>query len=405
MLFEKLEERGFVYQTTDKEKVKDMINNQKVTFYYGVDPTADSLHIGHCMSFFLIRQLQKAGHTPIIVFGGATALIGDPTGKSEMRKMIDEQTVLKNIENIKKLVKKFLYEDETHKIIFENNLDWFKGYDYVNFMRDIGVHFNVNKMLTTDAFTRRMETGGLTFLEMGYMLMQAYDFLYLNRKYGCKLEVGGSDQWANILAGAELGRKVNFLDGKDQDAFQGLTIPLLVNADGIKMGKTEKGAVWVDETKTSPLDFYQYFYNIDDRDCEKLFKLMTELSLNDISELINNDIREAKHRLAYEITAIVHGKDEAEKAQQTAKQMFSGNNFENAPEYIQTQYPINICELMKNCGLANSTSEARRLISQGGVSVNGEKLTDFNLQVTQQLVGEGYIIKKGKKSFIKVVKG
>ena len=405
MLFEKLEERGFVYQTSDKEKVKDMINNQKVKFYYGVDPTADCLHIGHCMSFFLIRQLQKAGHTPIIVFGGATALIGDPTGKSDMRKMISEETVLKNIENIKKLVKKFLICDEQHEVIFENNLDWFKGYDYINFMRDIGVHFNVNKMLTTDAFTRRMEQGGLTFLEMGYMLMQAYDFLYLNRKYDCKLEVGGSDQWANILAGAELGRKVNFLEGKDQDAFQGLTIPLLVNADGVKMGKTEKGALWVDEEKTPVLDFYQYFYNIDDRDVEKLFKLMTELPLNDISQLITNDIREAKHRLAYEITALVHGEENAKKAQQTAKEMFAGNNFDNAPEYNQVGFPVGICELMKNCGLAGSTSEARRLISQGGVSVNGEKLTDFNLVVNEDMINDGFIVKKGKKAFIKIVKG
>ena len=405
MLFEMLEERGFIYQTSNKEKVKEMLNNQKVTFYFGVDPTADCLHIGHCMPLFLIRHLQKAGHKTIIVFGGATALIGDPSGRTDMRKMISEETVLKNIENIKCIVKKFLYDDKENPVIYLNNLDWYKGYDYIEFMRDIGAHFNVNKMLATDAFTRRMEQGGLTFLEMGYMLMQAYDFLYLNKNYNCQLEVGGSDQWANILAGAELGRKINFQEGKDQDAFQGLTIPLLTNADGVKMGKTEKGAIWVDSSKTSVLDFYQYFYNIDDRDCERLFKLMTDLPLDEISSLINQDIREAKHRFAYEITKIVHGSEEALKAQQTAKQIFSGSNFDNAPEYAQSEFPINICELMKNCELVNSTSEARRLISQGGVSVNGEKLADFNLQVTEDMVSDGYIIKKGKKAFIKVVKG
>lgn len=403
MLFENLEDRGFIYQTTDKSVVKKMINDQKTTIYLGVDPTADCLHIGHCMPLFLLRHLHKAGHKILIVFGGATAMIGDPTGKSDMRKMIDEQTVLANIEKIKLVVEKFFENTQENPITYLNNLDWFRGYDYINFMREIGVHFNVNKMLTSDAFTRRMQEGGLTFLEMGYMLMQAYDFLYLNRNYGCKLEIGGSDQWANILAGAELGRKINFLEEKDQDAFQGLTIPLLTNCDGVKMGKTEKGAIWVDSQKTSVLDFYQYFYNIDDKDCKKLFLLLTNLDTEQIQQILNSDIREAKHRLALEVTAIVHGYEQARIVQQTALAMFGGVSFENAPKYKNNSFPINICELMKNSGLTQSTSEARRLIIQGGVSLNGEKISDFNMQITRQMIGDGIVIKKGKKSFVKVV--
>ena len=272
-LFETLKERGYIYQTTNQEEVKKLLNGEPTVAYVGIDPTADSLHLGHCLPLVMAKYLQDAGHKIIIVLGGATAMIGDPSGKTDMRKMVTSDFVNKNRPGIEESISKFIRLDGDNPAIIVNNADWFKGYDYIDFMRDIGVHFNVNKMLSCDAYAKRIENGGLTFFEMGYMLMQAYDFVYLNKKYGCRLEFGGSDQWANILAGADLGRKLAIMEGKDAETFQAFTNVLLLNADGKKMGKTEKGALWVNKEKCSPYEFYQYFYNCDDRDVEKLLRI------------------------------------------------------------------------------------------------------------------------------------
>lgn len=404
-LFETLVERGYIYQTTNEEQVKKILNGEPSCMYVGIDPTADSLHIGHCLPLIMAKYLQDAGHKIIIILGGATAMIGDPSGRNDMRKMVQGDFVEKNRAGLEKAISKFIKLDGENPALVLNNADWYKGYDYINFMRDIGVHFNVNKMLSCDAYTSRLASGGLTFFEMGYMLMQAYDFVYLNRKYGCRVEFGGSDQWANIVAGADLGRKLSIMEGKDPETFQAFTNVLLLNAEGKKMGKTEKGALWVSKEKCSPYDFYQYFYNCDDRDVKKLFKILTYLPLNEIESIMSSDIRLAKRKLAFEITKLVHGEEEAKKAEETAKALFNGGvDLENAPEIIIDEY-MPISDVIVKAGFANSKGEARRLVEQGGIIVNGERVQSFNKLLTAEDFQKGYmLLKKGKKNFVKVIK-
>ena len=404
-LYETLVERGYIYQTTNEEQVRKLLNGEPTCMYVGIDPTADSLHIGHCLPLILAKYLQDAGHKIIIVLGGATAMIGDPSGRNDMRAMVQSDFVEKNRAGIEKAISKFIKLDGDNPALVLNNAEWFKGYDYIDFMRDIGVHFNVNKMLSCDAYTSRLASGGLTFFEMGYMLMQAYDFVYLNKHYGCRVEFGGSDQWANIVAGADLGRKLSILEGKDPETFQAFTHVLLLNAEGKKMGKTAKGALWVNKDKCSPYDFYQYFYNSDDRDVERFFKILTYLPLEDIAEIMKSDIRDAKRRLAFEITKLVHGEEEAKNAEETAKALFSGGvDLENAPTLKISEF-LNMADLLVQAKFASSKGEARRLIEQGGITLNNEKVDSFTRFLTAEDFEKGYaLLKKGKKSFIKIVK-
>ncbi len=402
-LYETLKERGYVYQMSNEENVRKIVNGEPTTVYVGIDPTADSLHIGHFFSLMMIKYFQDAGHRVIVLIGGATAMVGDPSGRTDMRKMLTEEQVQHNLNEVKALVERFVETKGENPAKIVSNAEWFKGYDYVNFMRDVGTYFNVNKMLSNDAYARRMEEGGLTFLEMGYMLMQAYDFVYLNQKFGCNLQVGGSDQWGNMVAGTELGRKMAFADGKTHN-LECLTCPLLTNSEGQKMGKTAKGALWVAREKTSVYDFYQYFYNIQDKDVETLLRLFTRIPLNEINELVSSDIIKAKKRMAFEITKLVHGQDEAEKAVAMAENLFA-NGGDDAPvvEIEKTSFPMGICDLLFECKLAPSKSEARRLIQGGAISFKNEKVERFDLSVTLNDIGEGALIKKGKKSFIKVI--
>lgn len=407
-LFEELKTRGYIYQTTDEEKVKEILDGEPRTIYMGVDPTADSLHIGHCFPLIVLRKLQDRGHKIIVLIGGATAMVGDPTGKTDMRKMITQDFINANLENVKKIIGKFLKLDGENPAIIVNNYDWFKDFKYIEFMREVAVHFNVNKMLASDACKTRLNEGGLTFFEMGYQLMQAYDFFYLNRNYGCVLQIGGSDQWANILAGADYGRKINNLEGKDEEAFQAMTVPLLTNSEGKKMGKTEKGAVWVLKEKMSPFEFYQYFYNIQDADVEKMLKLLTNVPMSEIEELMKGDIRVTKQRMAYEITKFVHGQADADDALKVSLEMYSQDNFDDAPsvEFAKSNVEngIKLIDLMTEIGFFASKSEARRMIEQNAVSVNGEKVTDIEKQITLNDFKQGYLLlKRGKKNYLKVM--
>ena len=404
-LFEELQERQFVYQMTDEEQIKKLCNGEPIAVYVGIDPTADSLHIGHVISLLMLQKFQNAGHKAIVLLGGATAQIGDPSGRNDMRSMVTNEFIENNYKKIKESVGRFLKLDGDNPAIIVNNADWINNYSYINFMRDIGAHFNVAEMLASDACKSRMESGGLTFLEMGYQLIQAYDFVYLNRKYNCKLEIGGSDQWGNIVAGAKLGRKLNILEGKDAEAFQALTCPLLLNSEGKKMGKTEKGAMWIDKNKTSPFDFFQYFYNRDDSDVEMLLIRLTDLSLEKIKELMSGDIREAKRVMAYEITKRIHGKEDADMALEMSENLFKNKNFDDAPEFKISEQCFGICDVLVACNFCSSKGEARRLIAQGGISVNDNKLTDANYCLSNNDFENGFaLIKKGKKQFIKIVK-
>ena len=405
-LYEELKNRGYIYQTTNEEKVKEILDGEPRTIYMGIDPTADSLHIGHCFPLIVLRKLQDRGHKVIVLIGGATAMVGDPTGKTDMRKMITQDFINKNLESVKTIIGKFLKTEGDNPVTIVNNHDWFKEFHYIEFMREVAVHFNVNKMLASDACKTRLNEGGLTFFEMGYQLMQAYDFFYLNRNYGCVLQIGGSDQWANILAGADYGRKINNLEGKDEEAFQAMTIPLLTNSEGKKMGKTEKGAVWVLKEKMSPFEFYQYFYNIQDKDVEKMLKLLTNVSLEEIEELIKGDIRIAKQRMAYEITKFVHGEEEADNALKVSLEMYSQDNFDDAPS-VQIDKSkvenIKLIDLLCDVQFMASKSEARRMIEQNAVSVNGEKVKDIDKIITLTDFNDGYLLlKRGKKNYLKV---
>ena len=365
-LYETLKKRGLLYQCTDEEGLKKMLESGKpITLYEGTDPTADSLHIGHCVPYCILRRFQKAGHKVILLMGGATAQIGDPSGKSELRKVMDTETISANIEKIKNSLKIFLDFEGENKAIIVNNADWFKNLSYIDFMRDIGIHFNVNKMLSSEIYDNRLNQGGLTFFEMGYMPMQAYDFIELNKKYSCTLQYGGGDQWANIVAGVELQRKLNFLNGTDVNLI-GATNPLLLTPDGKKMGKTEKGAIWIDRDKISAYDFYQGVYQTPDECTRMMFALFTDVDMDEVDKLISQDIVNAKKTLAYEITKFVRGEEDAIIAQEATKALFENNgNLDNAPTFaVETKTledGIDTATLFTRCGLCSAKGEVRRM--------------------------------------------
>lgn len=405
-LFNELKERGLLYQCTDEAALKAMLESgAPITLYEGTDPTADSLHIGHCVPFSILRRFQRAGHRVLILVGGATAGIGDPSGKTELRQMLSKAEIDRNIESIKKSLSVFLKFDGENPAIIVNNADWFKGLNYVDFMRDIGVHFNVNKMLTSEIYKNRIEQGGLTFFEMGYQLMQAYDFVHLNREYGCTLQYGGQDQWGNIAAGVELQRKLNFVNGTDINLV-GATNPLLLTPDGKKMGKTEKGAIWIDKNKISAYDFYQGLYQTPDECVRMMFALFTDLPMSEINALVKADIVEAKKRMSYEITKFVRGEEDAKLAKQMSENLFTEGG-DDAPTYELERNKaggISILELLVLTGLSSSKGEARKLIANGGISVSGNKISDQNLVLnSKDFAGGSLLLKKGKKSFVKVV--
>lgn len=412
-IFSVLESRGYVYQCTNLDLVKNMLkSDKKITFYLGIDPTADSLHIGHFFALMMFRYLQDAGHQGIIVIGGATALIGDPSGKSDMRKMLTKEEVNHNLEEVRTLVKRFVRTDGDNPAIILNNADWINVHTYVDFMRLVGVHFNVNTMLAADAYANRLKQGGLTFLEMGYMLMQAYDFEYLNKEYGCTLQIGGSDQWGNIVAGTGLHKKMwllenDLVEDKITDAFEeinGLTCPLLLTKEGKKMGKTESGTLWVARDKTTAYDFYQYFYNVDDADVEMLLKLFTRLPLSEIDTLMNSDIIQAKRVMAYEITKLVHGAEEADNVLATVRSLFSGDDGSNAPEsdFVVDASSINVVDLFVQSKLVSSKSEVRRLIQQNGAYVDGVRCESVDMTIMRPTDRDYVLLRKGKKTYLKV---
>ena len=405
-LFSILKERGYVKDLTHESEIIDLVNGEPMTFYLGIDPTADSLHIGHFFALTLFRWLQDFGHHGIVLIGGATALVGDPTGKSDMRKMLSKEEVEHNKNEVKELVKRFVRTDGDNPAIIVDNADWICDKTYVDFMRDIGVHFNVNNMLSADCYKKRLETGGLTFLEMGYMLMQAFDFVHLNKEFGCRLQIGGSDQWGNILAGADLSRKIGFSEGKKIDPLFGWTCPLLIKADGEKMGKTASGTLWVSREKTTVFDFFQAWMNSFDEDVERSLSFFTRMEIADIKELCGKDIREAKRILAFEVTKLVHGEEEAIKAMNTAKDLFSGNGIsDNMPTFKldKDKLEINILDLLVLTNIASSKSEAKRLVEQNGISINQIKENDINKLIKDSDFKDGFItIQRGKKVFLKV---
>ena len=406
-LFNELKERGLLYQSTDEEALKKMLESGKpITLYEGSDPTADSLHIGHCVPYCILRRFQKAGHKVLVLMGGATACIGDPSGRTEMRKMLSKEEIENNINKIKNTLKVFLDFDGDNPAIIVNNADWFRDINYIDFMREIGVHFNVNKMLSNEIYKNRLETGGLTFFELGYQLMQSYDFVYLNRKYGCTLEFGGADQWGNIASGVELQRKLNYVNGTNINLV-GATNPLLLTPEGKKMGKTERGAIWIDKDKISAYDFYQGIYQTPDACVRMIFALFTDIPMKEIDTLIAEDIVKAKKRLCYEITKFVRGEEDALLAQKMSENLFTeGGN--NAPEFEITKAEadagIGLLDLLVKTKLTSSKGEARKLIEGGGIALNGEKVSNTTLILKTADFDDGSILlKKGKKSFVKVV--
>ena len=400
-IYEELQERGLIAQVTDEAEIRELINRGGAKFYIGFDPTADSLHVGHFMALCLMKRLQMAGNRPVVLIGGGTGYIGDPSGRSDMRGMLTPETIEHNCQCFKKQMERFIEFGEG-KAIMLNNADWLLKLNYyIDFMREVGPHFSVNNMLRAECYKQRMEKG-LSFLEFNYMLMQAYDFYYMHENYGVNMEFGGDDQWSNMLAGTELIRKK-----KGEDAYA-MTITLLLNSEGKKMGKTAKGAVWLDPEKTTPFDFYQYWRNVDDADVMKCIKMLTFLPMEQIREMENWDasrINEKKQILARELTELVHGKEEAEKAEATAKSLFSGNmDAEHMPsttlaESDFSEKPLTILDVMVKAGLAASKGEARRLVQQGGVSVDDQKIVDPNVTYTFEDAKKGFVIKKGKKVF------
>lgn len=392
-IMDTLRKRGFIKQTVFEDELYEKLGKESVPFYIGFDPTADSLHVGHFLTLIAMHHMQQAGHKPIILIGGGTGMVGDPSGRTDMRQMMTRETVEHNVECFKKQMARFIDFEGENGAIVVNNADWLLDLNYVDFLREIGAHFSVNKMLTAECFKQRLERG-LSFLEFNYMLMQAYDFLVLNRKYNCSLELGGDDQWSNILAGA------NLIRIKERKPAYAMTFTLLTTSDGKKMGKTAKGAVWLDENKTSPYEFYQYWRNIDDADVEKCLKLLTYLPVEEIEELCrykDERINHAKEVLAYELTKEVHGEDKAETARQQAKAAFAGGEgelLEKVAEGAQT-----VVDAMVLCGVCKSKGEARRLIAQGGVAVNEEKVTDENMPVPES----EFVLQKGKKVRVKVI--
>lgn len=409
-VFEMLKERGYVYQATNEEKIKEMLNSDEPkTFYLGIDPTADSLHIGHFFALTMVRRLQKLGHHPIILIGGATALIGDPSGKKDMRKMLTKEQVEHNKAEVKELVKRFVDVDGDNPALILDNSEWINPQSYIDFMRNIGVHFNVNKMLATDCYKNRLEEGGLTFLEMGYMLMQAFDFVHLNEAYKCVLEIGGSDQWANMVAGADLARKIDFANGKEDRGLQALTCPLLIKADGEKMGKTASGTLWISREKTTVYDFYQMFMNSYDEDVERLLSFFSDYEIEDIKRMCKEDIRNAKKIMAFEVTKLVHGEEEALKVQQASEEIFSNKGNSQNTDTIELSKDVlnnnsNVIDVLMLSGIFDSKSETKRLIEQNGVSINGEKVKSIDMIVTEDMLEDNaLLIQKGKKKFIKML--
>ena len=396
-VFEILQERNYIEQMTHPEQMKEMFSKESIPFYIGIDPTADSLHVGHFVSLMVASHMQKCGHKPIILMGGGTAIIGDPSGKTDMRKMLTKEDIEHNVSSIKKQVEKFVSFEGENAAIIVNNADWLCDLKYIDFMREIGSKFTINKMLAADCYKNRMNTG-LTFFEMGYMLMQSYDFLHLYETYGCKLEMGGNDQWSNIIGGVELIRKI----GKD-DSF-GLTFQLLTTKEGKKMGKTEKGALWLDPEKTSPYEFYQYWRNIDDSSVFTVGCMLTFLPMDEVNRLASlkdEKINEAKKVLAYEITKLVHGEDEAKKAEEASQALFEGNgSIQNMPRVKLSNPYCSLTEALVECGICSSKSQAKTLISQGAISLNDEKINDISYVLSEKDFDcENTILKKGKKIF------
>ena len=401
-IYEELKERGLLAQVTDEEEIRELVNSGKATFYIGFDPTADSLHVGHFMTLVLMKRLQEAGNKPIALLGGGTGMVGDPSGRSDLRKVLTVEDIDHNIDCFKKQIARFIDFGEG-KARLINNAEWLRNLNYIELLRDVGACFSVNHMLTAECYKQRMERG-LSFLEFNYMIMQAYDFYYLHEHYGCNMQFGGDDQWSNMLAGTELIRKKT---GKDAYA---MTITLLLNSEGKKMGKSASGTVWLDANKTSPFDFYQYWRNIDDADVMKCLKMLTFIPLEQLKEMEKWDdsrINEKKMILAHELTELVHGKEEADKAEQAAKALFSGEgDDQNMPTTELEDVPeegISLLDAMVIAKLIASKGEGRRLIEQGGISINGDKVNDVYFVLTKEALKEGIKVKKGKKVFHKII--
>ncbi|MCR5654674.1 MAG: tyrosine--tRNA ligase [Lachnospiraceae bacterium] len=402
-VFEELKARGLLAQLTDEKEIRELVNNGKATFYIGFDPTADSLHVGHFMALCLMKRLQMAGNKPIALVGGGTGMIGDPSGRSDLRTMMTVEQIDHNCECFKKQMSRFI-DFSDGKAMMVNNAEWLRDLNYIEFIRDIGVHFSVNRMLTAECYKQRMEKG-LSFLEFNYMIMQSYDFLSLYERYGCNMQFGGDDQWSNMLGGTELIRRKL---GKDAYA---MTITLLLNSEGKKMGKTQKGAVWLDPNKTSPFEFYQYWRNLPDADVLKCVRMLTFLPMEQIDEMDKwegSQLNRAKEILAYELTNMVHGEEEAVKAQESARALFSSGNAADMPatELKEDDFQsdeMDIVTLLVKSGLVTSRNEGRRAVEQGGVSVDNEKVADIKATFTKaQLSGDGVVVKRGKKNFRKV---
>ena len=403
-IYEELVARGLIAQVTDEEEIRELVNNGKATFYIGFDPTADSLHVGHFMALCLMKRLQMAGNKPIALIGGGTGMVGDPSGRTDMRQMLTEETIQHNCDCFKKQMSRFIdFSDD--KAMMVNNADWLMKLNYVEVLREVGSCFSVNNMLRAECYKQRMEKG-LSFLEFNYMIMQSYDFYMLYQKYGCNMQFGGNDQWSNMLGGTELiRRKLN------KNAYA-MTINLLLNSEGKKMGKTQSGAVWLDPNKTSPFDFYQYWRNVSDADVLKCLRMLTFLPLEQIDEMDKwegSQLNQAKEILAYELTGLVHGEEEAKKAQEGARALFSKGNAADMPtteieEVDLTEGEVDLITLLQKSNLASTRSDGRRAIEQGGVSIDGEKVTDIKFMVAKEnLEGDGVVIKRGKKKFAKVI--
>lgn len=404
-VYDELKARGLIAQLTNEEKVRDLLNNGKTSFYIGFDPTADSLHVGHFVQIMVMAHMQKAGHTPIALFGGGTGMIGDPSEKTAMRRMMTREEIDHNVRCFQKQMSR-LVDFSDGKAIMVNNADWLMNLNYIQFLREVGVHFSVNRMLSFECYKQRLERG-LSFFELNYMLMQSYDFLVLNRKYGCQLELGGDDQWSNIIGGVELIRKAD-----DKEAY-GMTFTLLTTSDGRKMGKTESGAVWLDPEKTSPYDFYQYWRNVDDADVIRCLKILTFLPLEEIEAMAKwegSQLNKAKEILAFEVTKLIHGEEEAVKAQNAARAIFGGGaHSENMPSTELsdgdfTDGEISVLDLLAKTKLVPSKGEARRLIDQGGISIDDEKVNSVTAKISKSSFEKGFvIIKKGKKVYHKAI--
>lgn len=404
-VFDELKARGMIAQMTNEEKIRDLMENQKIKFYIGFDPTADSLHVGHFVQIMVMAHMQRAGHVPIALFGGGTGMIGDPSGKTDMRKMLTKETIQHNIDCFQKQMSK-LVDFSDGKALMVNNADWLLNLNYIEFLREVGVHFSVNRMLAAECYKQRLERG-LSFFELNYMIMQSYDFLVLSREYDCQLEFGGDDQWSNIIGGVELNRR---MDGRE---VCGMTFNLLQTSDGRKMGKTEKGAVWLDPEKTSPYEFYQYWRNVDDADVINCMKMLTFIPLDEIAEyekLEGSALNQAKEKLAFEVTKLIHGAEEAQKAQSAAKALFSSSaDAEHMPTTVLkpeqfTDDAITVIDILVAASLAKSKGEARRLIEQGGITVDDGRVTNLGAAGSKADFAKGHVlVKKGKKVFHKIV--